>query len=420
MIHWKRKKFRVLEKDQDPTDKIVDRILGELRKEDHPETEAMEEAKRQKRQKRKRWKKTGIIAGSILAVSIGIYLLINLQTYTSVRTVDTYPVSGAASNEYKQFADGVLKYSRDGISYLDQKGSEVWNQPYQIQNPVVDVNETSGAVADKGGNAILVFNEEGLRGEIETDLPIERISVSEQGIVSVILIDESSSQILCYDAAGNILVEHKTSVNGTGYPMDAALSPDGEILQVLYLYTQDGTITSRVAYYNFGQEGESETDHQVTEQEYKDVVMADGFFMNQSVSAAVGDNMLTVFRGKSVPEEAVKVEIDKEIKSVFHSQKYIGMILKNEGKEGYELRLYNDRGQMAMSEDFSGDYSNVKICGSQVIMYDGKNCSIFTRGGIQKFEGEMNSNILEIFPVAGVNKYIVMNENGMEVVRLVK
>ena len=417
MIHWKRKKCRVLEKDQDPTDKIVDRILGELRKEDHPETEAMEEAKRQKR---KRWKKTGIIAGSILAASIGIYLLINLQTYTSVRTVDTYPVSGAASNEYKQFADGVLKYSRDGISYLDQKGSEVWNQPYQIQNPVVDVNETSGAVADKGGNAILVFNEEGLRGEIETDLPIERISVSEQGIVSVILIDESSSQILCYDAAGNILVEHKTSVNGTGYPMDAALSPDGEILQVLYLYTQDGTITSRVAYYNFGQEGESETDHQVTEQEYKDVVMADGFFMNQSVSAAVGDNMLTIFRGKSVPEEAVKVEIDKEIKSVFHSQKYIGMILKNEGKEGYELRLYNDRGQMAMSEDFSGDYSNVKICGSQVIMYDGKNCSIFTRGGIQKFEGEMNSNILEIFPVAGVNKYIVMNENGMEVVRLVK
>lgn len=417
MIHWKRKKFRVLEKDQDPTDKIVDRILGELRKEDHPETEAMEEAKRQKR---KRWKKTGIIAGSIVAVSIGIYLLINLQTYTSVRTVDTYPVSGAASNEYKQFADGVLKYSRDGISYLDQKGSEVWNQPYQIQNPVVDVNETSGAVADKGGNAILVFNEEGLRGEIETDLPIERISVSEQGIVSVILIDESSSQILCYDAAGNILVEHKTSVNGTGYPMDAALSPDGEILQVLYLYTQDGTITSRVAYYNFGQEGESETDHQVTEQEYKDVVMADGFFMNQSVSAAVGDNMLTIFRGKSVPEEAVKVEIDREIKSVFHSQKYIGMILKNEGKEGYELRLYNDRGQMAMSEDFSGDYSNVKICGSQVTMYDGKNCSIFTRGGIQKFEGEMNSNILEIFPVAGVNKYIVMNENGMEVVRLVK
>ena len=34
--------------------------------------------------------------------------------------------------------------------------------------------------------------------------------------------------------------------------------------------------------------------------------------------------------------------------------------------------------------------------------------------------GEMDNNILEIFPVAGVNKYIVMNANGMEKVRLVK
>ena len=55
-----------------------------------------------------------------------------------------------------------------------------------------------------------------------------------------------------------------------------------------------------------------------------------------------------------------------------------------------------------------------------MIMYDGKKCSIFMKNGIQKFEGEMNNNILEIFPIAGVNKYIVMNANGMEKVRLVK
>lgn len=417
MIHWKRKKFRILEEEQDPTDKTIERIIQELRAEDHPEEELKEQIRKKKRRHRRR---AGIAAGSILALSVGIFLLINLQTYTSVRTLDMYSVRGAAGSEYEQFADGVLKYSRDGISYLNREGEEVWNQPYQIQNPVVDVNETAAAVADKGGNSILVFGEEGLRGEMETDLPIEKIRVSEQGIVSVILVDETACRILCYDAAGNLLVEHKTSMNGTGYPLDAALSPDGESMQVLYLYTQDGTITSRVAYYNFGEEGAAITDHQVAEQEYDNTVMASGFFMSQSVSVAVGDHMLVIFRGDSVPEESVQVEIDKEIKSVFYSQKYIGMVLKNEGKEGYELRLYNTRGQVAMTEDFTGDYSNVKLCGSQVIMYDGKSCSIFMRGGVQKFKGEMNSNILEIFPVAGVNKYIVMNENGMEVVRLVK
>ncbi|MFR3390866.1 MAG: hypothetical protein ACLTT1_09730 [[Clostridium] scindens] len=34
--------------------------------------------------------------------------------------------------------------------------------------------------------------------------------------------------------------------------------------------------------------------------------------------------------------------------------------------------------------------------------------------------GEMDNNILEALPVFGVNKYIVMNANGMEKVRLVK
>ena len=148
--------------------------------------------------------------------------------------------------------------------------------------------------------------------------------------------------------------------------------------------------------------------------------MASGFFLNKSISVAVGDNCLAIYKGGEIPKESAKITIDKEIKSVFHNSKYIGMILKNEGKEGYELRLYNAGGKMAMSEDFTGDYKNVKICGSQVIMYDGKKCSIFMRSGVQRFAGEMDNNILEIFPVAGVNKYIVMNANGMEKVRLVK
>ena len=55
-----------------------------------------------------------------------------------------------------------------------------------------------------------------------------------------------------------------------------------------------------------------------------------------------------------------------------------------------------------------------------MIMYDGNNCSIFLKSGIQKFEGEIETNIREIFPTMGVNKYIVINANGMENVRLVK
>lgn len=53
--------------------------------------------------------------------------------------------------------------------------------------PFLDVNEKSAAIADKGGNDIIVFQEDGLKGEIHTTLPIEKINVSEQGIVGAIL-----------------------------------------------------------------------------------------------------------------------------------------------------------------------------------------------------------------------------------------
>lgn len=51
----------------------------------------------------------------------------------------------------------------------------------------MDVNEDVFAIADVGGNTIMIFQKSGLKGEIETTLPIEKISVSNQGIVSAIL-----------------------------------------------------------------------------------------------------------------------------------------------------------------------------------------------------------------------------------------
>lgn len=380
--------------------------------------QGMEDEIRQHRKKASRKVIGGIIVVAVLAVAV--FLVIYLQTYTKVRVADTYEIGNAADNSYQEFAKGVLKYSRDGIAYLDQKGKEQWNHSYQIKNPFLDVNEKSVAVADKGGNDIIVFQKDGLKGEIRTTLPIEKVTVSEQGIVAAVLKNESTPQIICYDTAGNVLVEHKASLTGTGYPMDIAISPDGELMQVVYLSVNGGEIASRVCYYNFGEAGADKPDHQVAEKEYAGSVIASGFFVNESVSAFAGDNCLLIFKGKETPKEESAITIKGEIQNVFHSDKYIGMIIKPESGNGYELCLYNTSGKKVLSQKFEGTYKSAKISGSQVIMYDGKQCSIFTRTGIHRFEGVMDNNILEIFPVQGVNKYIVMNANGMENVRLVK
>lgn len=368
--------------------------------------------------KRRRIIAAGAIAAAIVLAAALIFLY--LQTYTGMRVSDTYKIGNMSNNNYKEFAGGVLKYSRDGIVYLNSGGEEQWNQPYQIKNPFIDANGESAAVADKGGNDILVFQKSGLKGEIKTTLPIEKIAVSEQGIVAAVLKNESNPRIICYDTAGNLLVEHKASLTGVGYPVDIALSPDGQILQAAYLSVSGGEMTSRVCYYNFGEAGASKTDHQVTEKEYKGSVIGTGFFMNDTVSAAVGDGGLTIFKGKEEPKEVKTISVSGEIQNVFHSSKYIGIILKSPGNGKYEVCLYNSSGRRVLSRSLNGEYKTAKISGGQVILYDGKKCSIFTRLGTRRFEGEFGNNILEIFPAMGINKYIVMDANGMEDIRLIK
>ena len=114
------------------------------------------------------------------------------------------------------------------------------------------------------------------------------------------------------------------------------------------------------------------------------------------------------------------IEFDKEINGVFHNEKHIGFLLKNSGEAGQELRLYSKSGSERLSKTFKGEYKSVKMSGNDIIMVDGKNCCIISKGGVIKVEGEMKNTLYEVIPLTGINKYLVANENGIEEIRLVK
>lgn len=350
----------------------------------------------------------------------GTYLLLDNQTYARARTAAEYPIDISDTSSYAQFADGIVRYNRDGVVFLNRKNEEQWIQPTQLQNPTICLKDNAFAVADNGGNSILVFTREGLKGEIETTLPIEKIAISDQGIVSAILRNENSPQIISYDATGNILVEQQVTVSTTGYPVALEMSDDGNMLAVSYLYTEGTAIKSRVIYYNFGETGQERTDNIVMSEEYDNTVMAEIFFMGDDRSIVVGDDRFVIYRGKEVPEKQKEIMLDQEIQSVFHSDRYIGFILLNQEKSGYELRLYSRLGEQVLSREISGKYSNVKIDGSEVIMFDGSRCCIITATGIVKFEGDLNVEALEIFQAPGINRYYMMSVDELRVIYLTK
>lgn len=373
-----------------------------------------------KRAHGKKMSNRGLTILTLLAAFFSTYLLMEMQTYTKMKIVENYGYSVTNSGNYREFSKGVLKYSRDGISYLSKTGEEQWNQSYQIKNPVVVLSEEAAAVAEQEGNDIYVFDTEGMKGEIHATAPIEKLTVSNNGIVAALLRNEDAAQIVCYDATGNILVSHKATLTGIGYPIGMALSPNGTKLIVSYLVIEDGAVATRVIFYDFSGQISSEENYCLSEEIYTDAVIPTSYFVTEEKAILVGDSGYWYYEIKNGKTSSEKVEIEKEITSVFWEGDTLGFVLKNIGQEGQEVRLYSLNGRMKLSKKISGEYANVKLSKGNVLLFDGKKACIISSWGVREFDGETEKNIMEIISLTGINKYLVMSADGIEEIRLTK
>ena len=360
-----------------------------------------------------------LMIGIIFAVIVGMYFVIKYQTCNHVETTTVYENSSTDNSNYAQCFDGVLKYGRDGIALYTKKGDEIWNQPCQMNHPTVEMCGESVAVGDKGGTSIFVFQKNGLKGEIHTTKTIEKFAVSSQGIVSAILKDDEMPLVMCYDAVGNKLVEHKVVPKNMGYPVDVSLSEDGNTLLVSYIYTEGIEVTSKVSYYYFG-DGNAAKDYQVYQKDFGHTVIPVTAFLKHDISLLVADNALIFYKGLQELEETARVKLKTEVQSVAYNEELVAVLLRKDNATDYQLNIYNTKGKLLSSVNVDKEYENMKIAGEQVILYDGQTCNIYMKNGVQKYEGNIDQKIMEIFALGGLNKYMVINASGFFEVRLAK
>lgn len=361
-----------------------------------------------------------LVAVVIVLVTVGSCFFIKYQTFDYIEITKSYENNSTDNANYKRCLDGILRYSRDGVAFLSETREEIWNQPCQMNNPVVEVCGNSVAIGDKGGTSILVFQKKGLKGEIQTTRPIEKFAVSSQGIVSAILKDEEAPLVMCYDAMGNKLVEHVVSLTTMGYPIDVAISPDGKTTIVSYLYTEENKITTKVVYYYFGDFDNEKKDYQVLETEFKNTLVPTIAFVNENRSILIADNGVYFYKGTDKPEEVAHMEVKKEIQSVAYGDNLVAVVIRNDESTNYKLNIYNLKGKILASVDVEKEYTRMQVIDGQILMYDNQMCSIFHKDGICKYEGNMDENILEIFPISGFNKYMVINAGGFHEAQLAK
>lgn len=333
------------------------------------------------------------------------------------------PASESSFTGYVKFGDNLLKYTKDGASYIDRTGNPVWSLSYQLKSPICYVNGDFAVIADQQGNSIYICDKAGLQGEAQTLLPILRASVSAHGVAAALVEDSTASYVTFFKKDGSDLDWLiKTVMSSNGYLMDVSLSPDGTQVMVSDLYLKDGALKNRVVFYNFSDFGKSYPDRLVGGfDEFGDNLSPRVRFLDESHACAIADGQLVFFSLENVtsPEMVNQIPVESMIRSVAYSDQYVAVISDNtEGEFESRLDTYHSDGTLAFSKTFTYGYQKMDIDGDFVILYNDNSCRIYNMSGKERFFGEFDFSVAKITRGTQFNSLIITGGDRMRELRL--
>lgn len=359
------------------------------------------------------------IIGIVCALLLAIYLFCVYRTYNNYKVRKTIKIETGTNIQYQAFGEFVVKYSNDGISYIN--GTEtIWNEAYEMKSPIVDVCGDYLAIADKNSNTIYIFNKKGKVGEVNTSYPIIKIEVAQQGVVAALLEEASANYIELYDKEGNLIVSHKSLLSENGFPLSFSISNDGEKMMTSYLSIKEGSTENQVIFYNFSNVGKDEVDRVVgTFNQYGETIVPAVYFVSNEDAIAIGDNVLTIYKMKEKPTIRKEIKFDKEIQKVFYNEKYVGLIFENsKGDTPYKMEVYSLSGEKIMSKEIEMNLDHVKFAGKNVLMYDDVTCELISLKGVVKFKHVFTKQLDAIVPMESTNTFLLMTKNKIEEISL--
>lgn len=364
----------------------------------------------------------------VMAVFIMVILgfIFSGTRYNGYEVIEKTGVKNASMLDYIPYQDSLLKYSKDGALYMDEKGKAVWNETFAMKMPKADVSGEYAAIADLNGNDVYVFDKEGKVSSTTMPYKVCDIAVASQGEFAVVLEGKKENFINIYDKNGKQISEIQTTIDKSGYPMDIDLSEDGEKLFSTYLYLEGVEAKNGLAAYNFGPVGQSENaDRLMGGYKLENTIVPKVEFLDNNTICAFGDTQLIIYSMKQKPSEKAKIVLNKEVQSVVFNQDYIGIVVpneeeskKNEDKAPYVLELYNTSGRRVMTEKIDFDYENVRMNEDEIVFTGGNECRIYTIKGKLKFAYTFQKNVVDMVPTGYSRQYIILYDNGSEVIKL--
>ena len=360
----------------------------------------------------------GILALAVIFL-LGVYFHWKNIVYTDYNVTQQTDWVRAGEAKCLNLDGYIFTYSNDGMSCTNTKGNVVWNQTYEMQNPIVRICKKTVAVGDYNGRNIYISDTQGNLGNIETTMPIRDFCVSLNGIVTVVLDDSTVTAIYLYNTAGDLLASFTTTMSESGYPIAIDSSDSGALVAVSYIKAESGSISSRVGFYNFSSVGQQYTDNFVSGYGYSDAVIPVVKFMGNDTVFAVADNRLMFYQGKQKPESLSEIMISEEIQSVFYNDDYVGLVFYNPvGDTAYRLDVYNTKAQKVTELYFDVEYTDIIFDTASIIVRSDNECVIYDFDGKLKYEGAFKEHVNCMIPTGNIARYILITDDTIQQIQL--
>ncbi|MCM1427483.1 MAG: DUF5711 family protein [Eubacterium sp.] len=341
------------------------------------------------------------------------------KIYTESVVVSSIATAKPQNGNMVSFSGYILTYSKDGASCIDAKGNAVWNETFEMQNPMIDICQNVVAIGDYNGRNLYVMSTSGSLGQITTNKPIRNFCVAANGVVAVVLDDANLTYIYLYDMQGEELVRIRTTMKDSGYPFRLAISPNGQLLCVSYLFVDSGELKSSVAFYNFGAVGQNKPDNYVSGYDYRDVIVGYTRFLDDKTLFAVSDDRIMFFEGTQIPVTKTECLLSEDVQRIYYGTEYVGLIfISSESDSRYRLDVYHKSGQLSNSINFDMEYTDIVFTDDQIIIYNEAECQIYDMNGVEKYNGLFEKAVYTLIPTASSYKYVVVTADSIDTMEL--
>lgn len=353
---------------------------------------------------------------AVLAV-LALVLYFQKHCYYDYKILKTSEQEDVVSTQYVELNGKILRYTPDGVSLVNRSLETVWSDIYKMQNPMADVRGERAVIVDRDGTSMRIYGKDGLEGSVTTSYSIVKARISSNGLVAAILDGGGDTWINFYASDGSLIAENQTKIDDPGFPLDVAVSDDGQIMMVAYQFVDGGDTTSYVAFYNFGDVGQNEDDRIVSGYHYEGVVIPQIQYLSNSRSVALRDNGFTLYRGKQIPKETKTIEVEKEIVSTFYDDDTIGMVFKNDDSENlYSMEVYSADGKLKFRREFDVPYTTIRMSDGYIIMYNSSQVAVLEDDGTEKYNGTVEGTLNDFFKI-GWNRYFMVLDTGVNIMK---